>query len=104
MPGNPKIKVTTFQKVVPVACALIPVKLKFAKIQTAQLPPSLPAELVEDMSIEFATAVNNIKPTPKRHKRLISFLTAMYGLERNELFIIHSILLHGWSQCIDRVR
>lgn len=42
VPGNPTMNVTIFQKVVPVACARIPVKLKFAKIQTADTPPSVP--------------------------------------------------------------
>jgi hypothetical protein len=45
VPGNPRMNVTTFQKVLPVACARIPVKLKFAKIQTADAPPSVPVGL-----------------------------------------------------------
>jgi hypothetical protein len=40
--GKPKMKVITFQNVLPVPCARIPVKLRFANIQMAEAPPSVP--------------------------------------------------------------
>ena len=39
------MNVAIFQKVFPVACARIAVKLRFAKIQIADAPPSVPGGL-----------------------------------------------------------
>lgn len=86
VPGNPKMKLTTFQNVVPFACALIPAKLRLAKIQTAETPPSVPVGLDEDPSIDLATAANAIKAVPKQHSRGIQFLNICGG-KRNMLFI-----------------
>ena len=45
VPGKPKMNVTTLQNVGPLACARIPVKLRFAKIQITDAPPSGPVAL-----------------------------------------------------------
>jgi len=37
------MNVTSFQNIVPVPCARVPVKLRFAKIQIADPPPQLPS-------------------------------------------------------------
>jgi hypothetical protein len=67
VPGKPRINVTTFQKVVPVSCARIPVKLKFAKIQIADAPPSLPVGAV-DVPSAAAHEHTVAKVSVSRHK------------------------------------
>jgi hypothetical protein len=76
VPGNPKINVMIFQKVVPVACARMPVKLKLAKIQIADAPPSLPvgAELLcADANEQSATSATANRQA-QCEKELTSFL------------------------------
>ena len=63
------MKLTTFQNVVPVACARIPVKLKFAKIQTAEAPPSVPLELDESMVMDLAMDAKTADATAKVNNR-----------------------------------
>jgi hypothetical protein len=81
------MKATTFQKVVPFACALIPAKLRFAKIQMAEAPPCVPPEVDEDMSMEFATTAGMIRPIPKVHVRQIRPLRVARGIETKQLSI-----------------
>jgi hypothetical protein len=64
----------------PFACARIPVKLRFAKIQIADAPPCVPAELDEDVSIDIAMDANPINPVHKMHNRRIPFLSAIDGV------------------------
>ena len=73
------MKVTTFQNVVPFACALIPVNVKFAKIQMAETPPRVPSEPGEDLfiSIDLATSAKTIKHVPTTHELRIEFLSAV---------------------------
>jgi hypothetical protein len=57
VPGNPKMKLTTFQNMLPFARALMPVKLRLAKIQTAETPLSVPVGL--DMEEPSANAMQH---------------------------------------------
>jgi hypothetical protein len=75
VPGNPKIKLTTFQRIPPFACACIPVKLKLAKIQIAETPPCVPADADEGASIELAMEANEISPIHKEHHRYVHLLS-----------------------------
>ncbi len=61
VPGNPKMKLTTFQNVLPFACARIPAKLKFANTQTAETPPCVPSGVDDEKSVAFATAADRIR-------------------------------------------
>jgi hypothetical protein len=63
VPGKPKMKLTTFHKVVPLPCARIAVKLKFAKIQIADAPPSAAGEVAEVISIDSARRGNTTDAT-----------------------------------------
>jgi len=75
VPGNPKIKLATFQRMPPFACACIPVKLKLAKIQIAETPPCVPADADEGASIELAMEANEISPIHKEHHRYVHLLS-----------------------------
>jgi hypothetical protein len=76
VPGKPKMNVTTFQNVLPVACARIPVKLRFAKIQIADAPPSVPlgsdvpcARAGDQSQLFFPFAVNYFSLFSGEHSR-----------------------------------
>jgi hypothetical protein len=66
VPANPKIKLTTFQDVVPFSCARMPAKLRFANTQIAETPPCVPSGVEEDVSIDFAMAMDIVKPVSQR--------------------------------------
>lgn len=70
VPGKPKMNVITFQKVDPVPCARIPVKLRFAKIQTADAPLSLP---LGGVAVAWAAAGTQIaaRATANRHSAAV---------------------------------
>lgn len=68
------MKVTTFQNIVPFACARIPAKLKFAKIQRAEAPKSVPGGLDEIMSMDVPAEVKMTDDTAKADGRRAHFL------------------------------
>jgi hypothetical protein len=63
------MKLITLHSVVPFPCALIPVKLKFAKIQIADAPPSAAGEPDEVISIDSARKGNTTDATANAHGR-----------------------------------
>ena len=69
VPGKPKMKLITFHTAVPMPCARIPVKLKFAKIQMADTPPSAAGEPDELISIDSARHVNTTDAAANAHRR-----------------------------------
>jgi hypothetical protein len=76
VPGKPKMNVTSFQNVFPVACARIPVKLRLAKIQITDAPPSVPVGL--DVDCARAGEHSAAKTKASRHSaRRLSFEAVM---------------------------
>jgi two-component system sensor histidine kinase SenX3 len=69
VPGKPKMKLITFHNAVPMPCARIPVKLKFAKIQMADTPPSAAGKPDELISIDSARHVNTTDAAANAHRR-----------------------------------
>ena len=63
------MKLITFHTAVPMPCARIPVKLKFAKIQMADTPPSAAGEPDELISIDSARHVNTTDAAANAHRR-----------------------------------
>ena len=68
------MNVMTRQKVVPVAWARIPVKLKLAKIQTADAPPSVPA----GVEVPCAPAVEQITANVRASRHTLPTHTLLF--------------------------
>jgi light-regulated signal transduction histidine kinase (bacteriophytochrome) len=88
------MKLITFHNVVPILCARIPVKLKFAKIQTADTPPSAAGKPDELMSIDCAKHVNTTDATANAHRRR-AHRCKKSGFVKEEVNISPTILTQG---------
>jgi hypothetical protein len=96
------MKLTTFQKAVPLACARIPAKLKFANTQITETPPCVPSGFEEDMSIDFATATDIVKLALNAKARQIQLLTPNRRVDRNKPAISSEVysmaeFVDGWQ-------
>jgi len=72
------MNVTTFQKVVLVPCARIPVKLRFAKIQIADAPLSVPVGL--DIPCASAGEQSAAKARASRDRSLVFWFEALLSI------------------------
>jgi hypothetical protein len=81
------MKLITFQNVVPFACACIPVKLKFAKIHTAETPPSVPAGLEVVISVELAMEVKVTNGTARADSRRAHCIRKLHRLRTSRMDI-----------------
>jgi len=82
------MKVTTFHAVLPLACALMPVKLRLAKIQMAEAPPCVPAVVETEVSWAAAVVTNAKKIRFNCQRWLIKLLSGAAGRKRKLILIV----------------